>query len=515
MKPLTTSVYTFSKLIESGYLYVDKTAGIHSLVNDIGGQFFLSRPRRFGKSLLISTLKAIFQGRRELFDGLAIAKTDYDWQTYPVIHLDLGTAAATTPEELEQHLLRKVRYAADEHGIALDSPTASACFEDLILKVAGNTGGVVILVDEYDKPLLGHLGNPSVTEFQRILKAFYAVIKTTEAHQRFALLTGVSKFSKVSVFSDLNNLTDLTMSRRAATLLGYTQAELETNFPDYIDALAAANEATREATLSELRDWYNGYLFHQDAETVYNPVSVMKCLYERDFRNYWFETGTPTFLIELLRDKPANLGNLTAAETDFSTYEPNNLEPLPLLVQTGYLTIEQVEDFGGTRLFRLAYPNREIEQSFSRWLAQDFSRIPGTDLTNALRRLVDALNDGRPNDMLETLKLFFAKVPNDITIANEKYYQTIFFTVFKLIGTVVEAETRTNVGRIDAVVKTERDVFVFEFKLHDTAEAAMRQIREKRYFERYLDDGRPITLVGAAFDEEERNIREWLIEPAV
>jgi len=512
MKPLTTSIYTFSDLIAGGYLYVDKTAHVHELVREYKGQYFLSRPRRFGKSLLVSTLKAIFEGRRELFEGLFIAGTDYDWKPYPVIHLDLGTAAAETAEHLEEHLRRKIGYVAEEKGIALESPDAGSCFEELIVKLAGRDGKVVILVDEYDKPLLGHLGRPSAVEIQRVLKAFYSVVKTTEPRQRFVLITGVSKFSKVSIFSDLNNLTDLTMSRRAATLLGYTQSEVETRFPEYIASLAKQKSATVEQTLCDLRDWYNGYRFHQDAETVYNPVSVMKCFRERDFKNYWFETGTPTFLVELLRRRPVNLDNLSADENDFSTYDPADLSPLPLLVQTGYLTILGTEDFGGARTYRLGYPNREIEQSFSRWLAQAFCHVPGEDLTAALPRLAGALNEARLDDVLETLKLFFARVPYDISLDNEKYYQTIFFTVFTLVGTVVETETRTNIGRIDAVVKTADDIFIFEFKLHDTAESAIAQIRDRRYFEPYLDDGRRITLVGVAFDTKSRNLGRWVIE---
>jgi hypothetical protein len=323
----------------------------------------------------------------------------------------------------------------------------------------------------------------------------------------------VSKFSKVSVFSDLNNLTDLTMDARTATLLGYTQAELEANFPDYIEALAAKLGRTRAETLGELREWYNGYRFHPEAEAVYNPVSVMKCFDTREFKNYWFETGTPTFLVDLLRRAPVRLDDLRVQEPDFSTYDPADLAPLPLLVQTGYLTIAGVEPFGDTRTYRLAYPNREIAQSFSRWLAIGFSRMPGEDLTAALPRMVAALEQGRVDEMLATLQSFFAGVPYDIALANEKYYQTIFFTVFKLLGVAVDAETRTSAGRIDAVVKTRTDIFVFEFKLHDTAEAALAQIREKRYFEPYLADGRRLTLVGVAFDAATRNLGRWLIEP--
>ena len=514
MKPLTTSVYTFSDLIEGGYLYVDKTAEIHELIRGYKGQYFLSRPRRFGKSLLVSTLKAIFQGRRELFAGLEIDGSDYEWKRYPVIHLDLGTAAAQTEQELRDQLLRGVSYSAEENGIPLTAQAAPAAFEEMIRKLAQRDGKVVILVDEYDKPLLGHLGEPSAKDIQRVLKTFYGVVKGTEAHQRFVLLTGVSKFSRVSVFSDLNNLTDLTMDPRTATLLGYTQTELEANFADYIGRLGNAIGRSREETLGDLRDWYNGYRFHEKAEAVYNPVSVMKCFMNEEFKNYWFETGTPTFLVDLLRRRPVRLDDLRVEESDFSTYDPANLSPLPLLVQTGYLTIGGVEPFGDTRTYRLAYPNREIAQTFSRWLAIGFSRVPGEDIAAALRRMVAALEQGRADEMLSTLRSFFSGIPYDIAIDNEKYYQTIFFTVFKLLGAAVDAETRISAGRIDAVVKTRTDIFVFEFKLHDTAESAMEQIREKRYYEPFLTDGRRIVLVGVAFEAQTRNLGRWLIEPA-
>ena len=512
MKPLTTSVYTFSKLIEGGFLYVDKTANIYNLVQPRFAQYFLSRPRRFGKSLLISTLKSIFLGQRELFAGLAIDRLDYDWQKYPVIHLDLGTAAAQTEAELEEMLLLKVTRCAQEYDIELPTHVPAGAFESLVMQLAARDGKVVILVDEYDKPLLGHLGSESALEIQRVLKQFYSVIKTTEAQQRFVLLTGVSKFSKVSVFSDLNNLTDLTMQRSSATLLGYTQDEVENNFGEYIDALADELGRSRDDMLEELRVWYNGYRFHYQSETVYNPVSLMKCLGNLEFKNYWFETGTPSFLIRLLKDMPIDMENLTAAESDFSTYEPENLSVLPLLVQTGYLTIKQAEEFNDVRLFTLGYPNREIEQSFNRWLAVGFANIQPHEFSGTLLKLIRTLTAGRVDEMLEHMKTFFAQVPNTITLKNEKYYQTIFFTVFKVLGAAIDVEVSTNIGRIDAVVKTERNIYIFEFKLHGSAEDALRQIREKGYAEGYRDDGRSITLVGAAFGEKERNITDWLIE---
>ena len=515
MKPITTSVYTFSKLIDGGFLYVDKTGGIYDLIDPDTAQYFLARPRRFGKSLLVSTLKAIFQGRRELFDGLAIADTDYDWKSYPVIHLDLGTAAAQTAAELEAHLLRKISYCAQEHGIALEQKTAAAYFEELVNALANRDGKVVILVDEYDKPLLGHLEKPTALEIQRVLKEFYAVIKTTEPQQRFVLLTGVSKFSKVSVFSDLNNLTDLTMSRKSATLLGYTQDELEDNFPEYISELSKELNISYEETLEELRVWYNGYRFHSNAQTVYNPVSIMKCFQELEFKNYWFETGTPSFLINMLRKNPIDLSNLSAPETAFSAYEPSHLESLPLLVQTGYLTIKNSENMGDFTYYHLGYPNREIEQSFNYWIAHGFSNIQSQDVAGTLRLIVTALKENRIDDMLEHLKTFFHNIPYDISIKQEKYYQTIFYTVFQLIGAVIEAEARTNIGRIDALIKTKTNIYIFEFKLNGTAEEAMAQIHEKKYAAPYRDDGRNLILIGAEFDKEARNLGKWLIESAM
>jgi len=514
MKPLTTSCYTFSKLIDGGFLYVDKTAGIYDLLRPATGQYFLSRPRRFGKSLLISTLRSIFEGRRELFAGLDILNTQYDWKVHPVIHLDLGSCPSESVPELKENLLFKIRQVAMEHGCKLESNSHYNAFEELVVKLSRNNKQVVILIDEYDKPLLSHLGKDFSSEIQTTLKTFYSVIKSTEEYQRFVLLTGVSKFSKVSIFSDLNNLTDLTMRRSTATLLGYTEDELQDNFPDYIQQLAIEQGKTIEETRSILRDWYNGYRFHYDAPSVYNPVSVMKCFDERELKNYWFETGTPSFLINLLRKKPISFDDLTVQETAFSAYEANHLEPLPLLVQTGYLTIKSASTTGGLTMFLLGFPNQEIAQSFSYWLAKDFGNVEAQDLSSALNRMLKALNNNDIDETLETLKIFFANIPNTISLKHEKYYQTIFYTVFQLIGASIEAEVSTNIGRIDAVVKTETAIYIFEFKLHDTAENALQQIHEKNYAQPYQHDGRPITLIGAAFDEKERNIDTWVTASA-
>ena len=513
MKPLTTSVYTFPDLIHGGYHYVDKTGEIYRLVQEYKGQFFLARPRRFGKSLVVRNLKSLFQGHQGLFSGLAISTTNYEWTSYPVLHMDLGTCTAQTAESTDRALEELVDEKAREFDLSLSNTSASSRFRELIQRL-GQRGKVVILIDEYDKPLLGHLGQETASEVQNVLKQFYSVIKATEPQQRFVLLTGVSKFSKVSVFSDLNNLTDLTMSRDSATLLGYTQQEVEENFPDYIQRLATTCGMSVEKTREDLRFWYNGYRFHQDAPQVYNPVSLMKCLTNREFKNYWFETGPPTFLLDLLKKNPLDLGNLTVPEASFSAYEPHRLHSLPLLFQTGHLTIKDTVQQGRQRAYRIGFPNFEIEESLSLAVASGFSNVALNDSFNTLSGMVDALESGDVDAMLGHLKTFFCNIPNTVSIRHEKYYQTIFFTVFKLIGARIEAEVNTNTGRIDAVVKTSNAIYIFEFKLHATARDAMEQILEKDYAAAYRDDPRTKTLVGVGFDEKDRNLKDWVIQTA-
>jgi hypothetical protein len=514
MKPLNTSTFTFSDLIEGKYLYVDKTAQIHRWVSEHKNQLFLARPRRFGKSLLVSTLKAIFQGRRELFAGLAIESMNYDWKTYPVIHLDMGSCVGKNRAETEMRINDQLDLNAKKYGVELTKSEVDRRFVELIEMLHDKHGKVVVLVDEYDKPLLGHLGQPMVREIQNLLKGFYGVIKTTESKQRFALITGVSKFANISIFSDLNNLTDLTMNPKSATLLGYTQEELESNFDEHIEALAQKLEWSKDKALSELKLWYNGYRFEEGAPTVYNPVSTMKCLDSQKFKNYWFETGTPTFLVDLLKKSPLDMVELSAPENAFSVYDVENLSPLPLLVQTGYLTIKGSQMLGSERYYELAYPNLEIEQSFSHYLAQGFGQVAVDDMGSSMIRIHRALGKNDIETVLEELKVFFANVPYNITLKNEKYYQTIFFVVFKLIGAFVETEVHTNRGRIDAVVQTTDHIFVLEFKLHDTAENALKQIRETDYARKYKSEAKPLTLVGVGFDAETRNLGEWVVERA-
>jgi hypothetical protein len=372
---------------------------------------------------------------------------------------------------------------------------------------------VVVLIDEYDKPLLNHLGQEGALDIQRLLKNFYGVVKTCEDKLRFALITGVSKFSKVSIFSDLNNLTDLSMHRRAGTLLGYTQEELESNFGEYIQALAEEYSISNDEALKRLKDWYNGYRFEKRSATVYNPVSVMKCFSELEFKNFWFETGTPSFLVDLLRKQPLDPSHeLKVPPSVFSAYEPDRLQVLPLLFQTGYLTIKGCEEFGDELIYELAYPNREVDRSFNQMLAKGLGEMDDLELHNSLRGMVTGLNDGDMEIMLKHLKVFFAGIPYDIQLSHEKYYQSLFFVIFRLMDAVVEAECRSADGRVDAILKTPERIVLLEFKLHDSAQAAMDQIQAKDYAMAYEDDGREIIKVGVAFDTETRNVGDWLVE---
>ena len=518
MEKIATDTYSFERVREGGFVYVDKTAILKTLADgSIGTQFFIARPRRFGKSLAVSTLQCLFEGRRDLFRGLAI-EPGWDWsKTYPVIKLDMGACQAATVAEFREYVSSVLRFEADRLGVAFtESTLPSISFRGLIENAAKMSpeGRCVLLVDEYDKPLLGHLGKPDVNDIRDELKAFYSVIKTCEGLQRFAFMTGVSKFSKVSIFSDLNNLNEFSMDARVATLFGYTHEEVESNFPESLAALGAKQGLDAEATFARLVHWYDGYRFHQDAVPVFNPVSVGKCLSSGEFDPYWFETGTPTFLLKLMERNPVVMDEIEVPQTLFSVYEPDRPAMVSLLYQTGYLTIESARQDGGIRLYRLAPPNFEVATAFSESLSADFARLEGEEHASLLTQMVEALRADDVNDMLDALSCFFANIPANITVKREKYYQTLFYAVFVLIGARTHAECWTNRGRVDAVVETPRGVYVFEFKLDGTAADALAQIREKGYHEKYLRCGKRVTLVGAAFDAGMRNLTDRQIEVA-
>ena len=517
MKPIATDTYSFERLRKDGYIYVDKTGLLYPLIDkSLGSQFFLSRPRRFGKSLLISTFKCLFEGKRELFRGLAIDDLDYDWKTYPVLHLDMGSMQRPTVEEFEDFLCQTLDRLAAEHGVKISGSTIPAAkFISLCDALAAKSphGQFVMLVDEYDKPLLGALNTPEVVKFRDALKSFYSVIKTKEALQRFTFITGISKFSKVSIFSDLNNLTDLSMSAVAATLLGYTHDEVKKYFPEWIEKLGFALGMTQEDAFAEIVKWYDGYRFEENSEPVINPVSLGLCLKDSKFKTYWSSTAVPTFLVDILKERPIKLQLANIDEATLEAYEPTALNPITLLFQTGYLTIAGFRQRATQRVYSLDFPNMEVRNSFNSSLARGYVRIDENHLGTLQNKCIDALYDDRMDIFFSTMKIFFANIPYDISSrAPEETYQAVFCAILYFIGVGVTPEVHTNEGSIDAVMETPDHVYVMEFKRDKSAAEALAQIKEKDYCEKFLGSGKKITLIGLNFDSEKRNFDEWIAE---
>ena len=512
MQKLTSSIYTFEKLIENNFLYVDKTEYIWRLIDSAPAMYFMSRPRRFGKSLTVSTLEAVFSGKKELFKGLAIYNKPYDWKKYPVIHLDMGNCNAKNAEELEAFLNDKLTECSEKTETSLQGESITTRFASLIRELA-TQDSVVILVDEYDKPILNNIGNPELKEMLFVLKGFYSTIKTCEQQEHFVFVTGVSKFCHVSLFSDLNNLTDITMNADYATMLGYTQREFETNFAEWISAAESRQQLPHEAYLREIKNWYNGYRFEEQAETVYNPVSLASFFSDGfKFKNYWFSTGTPSFLLELIKKKNFDFEDALTRPVSgiaFAAYEVDRIEPLALLLQTGYLTIKSsFVDFGAT-FYHLDFPNFEVRSAFDTYLLNAYTSITKDELEGIAVGLARHVRSGNTEGIMKDFKTFLAAIPYDIQLRNEKYYQTIFFLLFLMLGVYIEAESRTNDGRIDAVAMCGEWIYLFEFKINRNAECALDQIKEKEYFRKYQHSGKRIILIGANLNTETRQLDDW------
>jgi len=514
LKPLPTTFSTFRDIVNGGYLYVDKTKWIYELIRYSKGAYFLSRPRRFGKSLLISTLDEIFQGHKELFKGLWLYDSPYQWQQHPVIRLDFSLKKVQSAAELKQTIAWHLSLQAQEHQITLKQEDYIQQFHDLIFQLA-QQNQIVILIDEYDNPILNNLENTA--EAQRIrdvLKGFYGVIKVMDRYVRFVLLTGVSKFSRVGVFSDLNNLNDLTMDNQYAAMLGITQEEVETYFHDYLQAFMEERGETKATLQAKIRDWYNGFCFSRRCELVYNPFSLLLLFQKREFQNYWFESGTPTFLLNLIKKRGYDLEqleNIEVPELAFSAYEIESLEIVPLLFQTGYLTIKQYED--AMQTYTLSYPNYEVKRAFMTYLLNVYSEVELAFTGSSLKQMVRVLLTADWERFFYILNSFLATINYELHIKQEKYYQTIFYLIFKLIGLEINAEVHTNRGRIDAVIEMETAVYLFEFKLDGSAAEALKQLQEKEYFTRYQTTAKELHLVGANFEMERREVTAWETAP--
>ena len=512
MEKIATDIYSFRELREKGFTYVDKTATLLPLCDlSIGKQFFLARPRRFGKSLLISTLHCLFEGRRELFKGLAI-EPNWDWsKSWTVLHFDMGSCQSETVDGLKGKMRTMLLKEATRLGVELRDPDPSNAFslmiDDLAAKSPSKDGQIVLLVDEYDKPILGHLSKPDVIQFRDALKEFYSVIKTLEEKQRFTFITGVSKFSKVSIFSDLNNLIDLTMTASEATLLGYTHGELKKFFPESLKKIADANGLTPEGAFDKVIAWYNGYRFDPDGEKVINPVSFGLCAKAGRFQNYWSTTAMTTFLTDALRKQPLDFSTIDIDQAALEAYEPDNPRLVTLLYQTGYLTIKGVRQIGEKRKFQLTFPNYEVTDSFLSSLAPIYAGLGQTESTNYQFAAQEALLDGDVSRLVKVLKCFFANIPYSLTDRqNEQMWQTVVYVVLKAIGAAVHAEVLTNEGRIDMTCETPAGIWLIEFKLDCPAEEALAQIDTRNYVEKYDFAGKKVTKLGISFSSERRTI---------
>ena len=525
MKNLPIGIQTFSDIIQNDYLYVDKTEKIFDLVKNPKGVYFLSRPRRFGKSLLISILNEIFEGEKELFEGLWIYSADYAWEKHPVVRIDFSKKKPENTDDLKGFILYQLKNIAGKYGISLTRDQYDEAFDELLTKL-GRINKVVILIDEYDKPIIDNIENKKLAvDLRDILKGFYTIIKACDEHIRFVLLTGVSKCSKAGVFSGLNNLKDISMDTRYSSLLGITRQEMEYSFNEHIDRFAKTEDVSNTELIEKIAYWYNGFCFSGTCKKVFNPFSMLLLFDNARFSNYWFESATPSFLIKLIKEKSFDIEkmkDLEVREENLSTYEIEDLALVPLLFQTGYLTIKGYDNEFMT--YKLGYPNFEVENSFQYALLRNYSY---TETDGYLVGLIRALRNDDFELFFDTLRIFFANIPYDLQINKEKYYQTVFYLIFSLIGLEVEAEVKTNKGRIDAVI-IDKNVYIFEFKFNGDKNNALSQIKEKKYFEKYQgtrvsgqrseiggrnlhkETDKEIYLLGVEFTD--RNVGEWVVE---
>ncbi len=511
---------SFEIIREDNLLYVDKTRYIHEML-ETGRYFFMSRPRRFGKSLMVSALKCFFRNRKELFDGLWIAgHGDWKWEEYPVIVFDFSRISHDNPEMFRTGLAISLADTAQYYGISLKKPLLREQFGELILSLSEKTGKpAVILIDEYDKPVIDHLGKGEealeIAKANRdILKYFLGTMKGGDVtpHIRFVFITGVSKFTRVSIFSDLNNLNDLSMNGSYAAMFGYTQEELETCFMPQIAQLAGKSGMSETAAMTQLAEYYDGYRFSEENIRVYNPFSVLRAISRLKFGNYWFETGTPAFLVNMLREMDYHLPDiekLNVSEQIFSVYDLERLNPEALLFQTGYLTIHDVRG----RIFQIGYPNREVKLSFLESLIYSFSPKDSYSEMSRFLLLAEYLEAEDFKSFFETVNAIFASVSHTLkTEKNEAYFHTLFYLMVSASGSSVQSEVLTSRGRIDMVVEFADKIFIMEFKCGHSAQAALKQIHEKGYADMYAQKGKKRVLMGINFSTEKRAADEWKYE---
>ena len=517
-KKYPLGIQTFSEIKRGNYLYADKTAYVYKLAH-YAKYHFLSRPRRFGKSLFVTTLQAYFEGRKELFEGLEIMQLEQEWTAYPVIHIDLSMGKYFRLKNLHAVLDAVLQGYEKQYGLSVDEDMAdvySVRVKNLIDAAYSQTGKqVVVLIDEYDAPMHDAMGNEQLQkEIKEVTRDFMSPLKLQEAKLRFVFITGISKFSQLSIFSELNNLKILTLKDEYSSCCGITKSELTQYFREGIEEMAEHNGLTYEETLQQLKQHYDGYHFSINSEDIFNPYSIINALDDKEFNSYWFTSGTPTFLIELMQQKNLDmmdLNDIWARAKRFDVPTEMITDPVPVLFQSGYLTIKGYDK--QLDMYYLSFPNQEVRQGFSESLCQYYapSEVGELDaIVYAYKKNV-LVNDDM-GAFMPHLKAFYDKFPYTIINNNERHYQAVMFTIFTMLGEDVKVEHATSDGRIDLVLKTDKSIFIFELKYKKSADNAMAQISDKNYAKAFADDGRKVVKVGINFSEDQRSIEGWVIE---
>ena len=503
-------IQNFEDLRRNGYKYVDKTNFVYKLADE-GKYYFLSRPRRFGKSLFLSTLEAYFQGKKELFEGLAIYDLETEWKKYPIFHIDLNTANFQEKDSLYNVLNDYLTGWEDKYGTRDSEVTLPLRFKGVIARAAEKEGcGVVILIDEYDKPILQTLQAPELqAEHRAQLKAFYSVLKTQDRYIKFAFLTGVTKFGKISVFSDLNNLMDISMDHRYISICGMTEKELLVNFKEGINELSETYGDTEEDTIAKLKARYDGYHFEEHTVGIYNPFSVLNTLSKLRYKDYWFETGTPTFLVELLKMHNYRLPDMTKERVSndvINSVDSLSTNPIPVIYQSGYLTIKGYDE--RFKKYLLGFPNKEVEEGFLNFLLPQYTSA-GSESPYMVDEFVKDVEAGKAEQFIKRLTTFFASNSYQVAGNAELYFQNALYLVFKIMGFYTQVELPTSDGRMDVIIQTSDYIYIIECKLDGSAEEALQQIESKNYAAPFAMDKRTIIKLGINFSSKTRGVESW------
>lgn len=518
LRKLPIGIQSFEKLRSEGFLYVDKSALVYQLAK-AGNPCFLSRPRRFGKSLLLSTFEAYFLGKRELFEGLAIERLERDWLEYPVLHLSLNAEKYDSRERLEKILELQLRSWEVLYGVEKGTMTYSGRFMTVIRNAYAQTGRrVVVLIDEYDKPLLRTFHDAKLqNEYREMLTAFYTVLKDADPYLQFVFITGVTKFAQMGIFSNLNQLNDISFDLAYNTLCGMTRTEIESTFAPELQRMVEKSKSSLAEVMDKMAQQYDGYRFTYDDEftPMFNPFSVLSALSKLNFGDYWFASGTPTYLVEMLQKTDYDLRKLDGLVVSSASLSDDRADvgnPVPMIYQSGYLTIKAFdEEF---REYTLGFPNEEVKYGFLNFSAPFYTPVSEVDTSFYIGKFVRELREGNIESFLTRIQAFFADFSYELNAKTERHYQVVFYLVFKLMGQFTQAEVRSARGRADAVVGTKDYIYVFEFKLDGSAEAALQQIDDKGYLIPYTADGRKLIKVGVSFDAAKRNIGEYIVREA-